>query len=264
MAAPSSARPPRDLSAWAARAAAVAAVAAIWQLLPDSVVPVYAVGRPIAIAGELWRLIAIGEISSQGTSTTLNVAAGLAIGAPIGIGLAVASWFRPVGWVLAPMITLTNATPKVGLLTLYVLLLGIGDPSHVALVVSFVTFVFFFNTQQALRELDQPTLVALELLGASRLSLIWKFVLPSAVPHLLAAFRVAAPLAYASEVFAEIQIPAYRGLGGLLAKYSTALNAEASMAVLVLVALVGYLLDMVILARLKRYTEMTGTGGMRL
>jgi ABC-type nitrate/sulfonate/bicarbonate transport system permease component len=205
-------------------------------------------------------MIASGQLLSATLATAYAVSIGLLLGAPVGIGLAIAASFRWLNWLLDPLITMGYGIPKVALVSLFILLLGINIQTKVALVFSFVTFVYFYNARQALLEVDPNRRTALRLMGASWSSLARLLVLPSATPHLYAATRIAIPLAFGAEVFAELRIPASSGLGTLLSNYSNSLDGSGAVAVMLIVGLIGYLLDIGIGRQLIRYAESTGTG----
>lgn len=243
-----------------ARIITLVVVIGAWQLLPKSLVPDYAISRPAQVASLLVHVVLSGEIIPHLWATTFAVMVGLAIGAPLGIILAVARTVPAIRWFLDPILTSANAVPKVALTTLFILIVGPNVRSHITLVVSFVVFVFYYNMRQALREVDPARLVALRLFGANRIQTLALLILPSAVPYLFAAARVATPLAYGAEVFAELRIQTTYGLGSLLDLYATSLDAAGAMAVMLLVAFIGYALDVVIGNRLNQYADAVGTG----
>ena len=84
----------------------------------------------------------------------------------------------------------------------------------------------------------------------------------SASPNLIGATRLALPLGFAIEIFAELRIPTSSGLGALLEADSAAQNTAGSVAVMIFVLLIGYLLDLLLGALLGRYAKSTGTGAI--
>jgi NitT/TauT family transport system permease protein len=250
----------RSLSVAAARLLTAFAVLLIWQYAPQGVVPTIAVSRPLAIARSFGHLVAAGELFSGTWATAEQVLYSLVLGALIGVVLAILTWARIGRWLLGPLISASYAIPKVGLISFYILLLGVDTKAHVVFVTGFVLFAYYFAVRDAFEDLDHDKLTALRLLGASRLALFRVYVLPSAVPYLFTATRIAVPLAFASEVFAELEMPTATGLGVSLEQATDSLNASTSMAIALFIVLIGYLLDLVIGARLRRYTESIGTG----
>lgn len=249
----------RSLSVAVARLLTAFAVLVIWQYAPTGVVPTVAVG-PLAVARSFGHQVGTGALFSGTWATAEQVLYSLVLGALIGVVLAILTWARIGRWLLGPLISASYAIPKVGLISFYILLLGVDTKAHVVFVTGFVLFAYYFALRDAFEDLDHDKLTALRLMGASGLALFRVYVLPSAVPYLFTATRIAVPLAFASEVFAELEMPTATGLGVSLQQATDSLDASTSMAIALFIVLIGYLLDLVIGARLRRYTESIGTG----
>jgi ABC-type nitrate/sulfonate/bicarbonate transport system permease component len=250
----------RSTSVGIARVLTALAVLVIWQFAPRGIVPIIAVSRPTNVASAFGHLVDTGVLFTATWATAEQVLFSLLLAAPIGIALAVLTSTRLGRWLLGPLISATYAIPKVGLISFYILLLGVDTKAHVVFVVGFVLFAYYFAVRDALEDLDHDKLTALRLMGAGRLTLFRVFVLPSAVPQLFTATRIAVPLAFASEVFAELEMPTATGLGVSLQTASTSLDTATAMAIALFIVLIGYVLDLVIGARLRRYTDSMGTG----
>jgi ABC-type nitrate/sulfonate/bicarbonate transport system permease component len=238
----------------------VAFVCVLWQLAPNGWVPRDAVGQPSSVASSLWALLKSGALATALGSTLLAVLYAMIIGAVLGIVLGIFS-SMPVGrWLLGPAVSVLYAIPKVGLITVFIILIGVGRSSHVALVVSAVMFVYFYAIRQGIEEVREDQTNALRGMGAGRLTLLRKLILPSAVPQLLGATRIALPLALTSEIFAELRVPTINGLGTLLADSSQDLNGSAASAVLIVTVAVAYLFDTLVRRQVQDFTQLTGTG----
>jgi ABC-type nitrate/sulfonate/bicarbonate transport system permease component len=243
-----------------ARIVLIAVVVGLWQITPKRILPAYAVGRPNTVASSLWHLVSSNEIWPALARTGQAVLYALIIGALIGVALAAIGTLRLGRWLLQPIVTVAYAIPKVALIPIYVIILGIDTRTHVVLVVSMVLFVFYFSMNQALGELDADQLLVLRLMGATRMQVARSFAFPSAIPQLIGATRIALPLAFGIEVFAELRVPTSTGLGVLLANAANTLNAPDAMAVTIVIVVVAYVLDVFIGGRLRRYTESIGMG----
>src|SRR5207302_1403413 len=117
-------------------------------------------GRPSAIAPQLWTWIANG--TAQGPlwlqiATTLEEAfLGFLIGVVLGVIFGVAlGRVRLLSDVFAPYIKALNAMPRVVLGSIFIITIGYGIWSKVALAVVLVFFVVFFNAFQGVREVDR-------------------------------------------------------------------------------------------------------------
>ncbi len=254
-----------DVVTLVVRLAVLALVLIAWQLSaggPKSFLPEIVISKPTKVWSKFWHLIFDGEMFTALGSTGLSVIYAIVIGAAIGIVLA-ALTSVPVGrWLFEPLVTVTYAIPKVGLIPLYIILLGLNARDHVALVTSATMFVYYYSVRQALDEVDRDQLVALRLMGAGFFKVSTALYLRSAVPQLLTATRVALPLAFATEIFAELQVPTASGLGVLMDNFSQSgiqtLDPSGVVAVIVFIVLVAYLLDVVLGGWLRNYTLRIG------
>lgn len=243
-----------------ARVLLLVLVAAVWQLAPERILPSYAVSRPRQVGSHLWDLVKDDVLLPAVVSTALAVFYALVVGACIGVLLAVVSSTRVGGWILQPIITVAYAVPKVALIPVLVIVMGIETRTHVTLVVSMVLFTYFFSMRQAFDEQDADQVLALRLMGAGRLAVVRLLTVRTAIPHLIGATRVALPLAFGIEVFAELRVPTAHGLGVLLANAANNLDAAGAIAVALVIVLIAYLLDTFVGGRLRRYTESIGMG----
>jgi ABC-type nitrate/sulfonate/bicarbonate transport system permease component len=256
---------PRDdrLFLLLARVGLLIVLIAFWQLNSGgrgSLLPDYAFGTPSAVGSQFLHLLSGGQLYSSLWSTLITVLYATAVSAPVGIVLAIATSV-PVGrWLLEPLVTITYAVPKVGLISIYILLLGVSGATHIALVGGATMFLYYYAMRQAISEIDRRQLIDFRLLGAGWLKVARSLLLPAASPNLIGATRLALPLGFAVEIFAELRIPTSSGLGALLEADSSAQNTAGSVAVMLFVLLIGYLLDLLLGGVLGRYARSTGTG----
>ncbi|HEX5115557.1 MAG TPA: ABC transporter permease subunit [Pseudonocardiaceae bacterium] len=246
---------------WLVRLAFIVVVLALWQGFaggPKSTLPTDVVSKPTAVAAAFWHLVTGGEVFAALGSTALATVYSLLIAIPIGALLALLTAHRFGRWLFEPIITIAYSIPKVGLISLMVILLGVSQATHIVLVTSAVVFVYYFGARQALDELDQNRVIAFRLMGASWWKVARSLVLGYAVPQLFAASRVAVPLAFATEVFAELRVTSSTGLGVLLEQFTNNFDAASAMAVMIFILVLGYLLDVVLRDLLRRYTESIG------
>lgn len=245
------------------RVASVGLILLVWQTLaggPKSILPLDAVSRPTDIAVALYHLMSDGQLFSALGATALTVGYSMLLGAPIGLLLAGASLAPMTRWLLEPLVTITYAIPKIALISIYILVIGVRSPTRIANDVGVILFVFYFSGRQAFEEIDRGAHRALQLMGAGRLKMARSFWLRSAVPHLFAATRIALPLAFAVEIFAELRVPNSPGLGSLLNMFTTNLDPAGMMAVVLFVVVIGYSLDVLVGRRFRRYTASVGLG----
>jgi NitT/TauT family transport system permease protein len=160
-------------------------------------------------------------------------------------------------------IKIANSIPRVVLGSVFVIALGLGMASKVALAVVMVFFVVFGNAFQGVREADGNLIANATILGASSRRITYAVVLPSALTWILASLHVSFGFALVGAVVGEF-LGSKQGIGLLIATAQGAFNAAgvfAAMIVLAVVALVAeYLLTWLENRLLKwrpaQYTEM--------
>ncbi len=254
------ARRPRRVRVLGARLAVLALVFAVWQLLPQSVLPDYAFGRPAGVLAALVSLISSGTAFIATAETLRTTLLGILVAAPIGILVAFAAAAAVGAWVIEPVTTVLYATPKVGLISLFILWFGLSTRGHFALVLMTVGPVFYYAARQGLSEVDPNTVIAFRLMGAGRLKIARSLVIRSMTPNLLGVTRLAFPIAFGATVFAELRVPVGVNLGALLSRYALALDGDNTVAIMLIMGVVAYILDVAISRPLRAYAQRTGTG----
>jgi NitT/TauT family transport system permease protein len=181
--------------------------------------------------GSLWKQILV---------TMEETLLGFVIGAVAGViaGIALGR-NKLLADVFSIYIKVANSIPRVVLGSVFIIALGLGMASKVALAVVMVFFVVFGNAFQGVREADRNLIANAHILGASRRQVTFTVVLPSAMSWILASLHVSFGFALVGAVVGEF-LGAKQGIGLLIATAQGAFNAAgvfASMIILALVAL---------------------------
>jgi NitT/TauT family transport system permease protein len=199
---------------------------------------------PSQIADQMW--VWATEGTSQGSLwkqilvTMEETVIGFLIGAVAGViaGIALGR-NKLLADVFSVYIKVANSIPRVVLGSVFIIALGLGMASKVALAVVMVFFVVFGNAFQGVREADRNLIANAHILGASRRQVTFTVVLPSAMSWILASLHVSFGFALVGAVVGEF-LGAKQGIGLLIATAQGAFNAAgvfASMIILALVAL---------------------------
>ena len=220
-----------------ARAGLVVLILLAWQFAPAGRATNFWLSSPSLIAGTLWQWILDGTLWVHLQATLAVMAEGYALGCAAGIGLGIALGLLPrLHRVLAPFLAGFYAMPKIALAPLFIILLGVGEASKIALVAITVFFLVLTNTIDGVRDVDRDLVRALTLMGATRLEIIRKVLVRAALPWIFTGMRIAVRYAFTNTLLAEL-IAANRGLGFLIEFNSGNFNitgAYAGIAVLVL------------------------------
>ena len=148
-------------------------------------------------------------------------------------------------------IKIANSIPRVVLGSVFVIALGLGMASKVALAVVMVFFVVFGNAFQGVREADKYMIANAQILGASPRQVTMSVVIPSAMSWILASLHVSFGFALVGAVVGEF-LGAKEGIGLLISTAQGAFNASGVFAAMIVLAVVALLADFLLTRVEKR------------
>ncbi|TMD59657.1 MAG: ABC transporter permease [Chloroflexi bacterium] len=215
-----------------------------WQITTDlGWVDPFFYGKPSGIAAQLWTWVTEGTAQGplwQQVATTLQEAAlGFLIGVALGIVFGVAlGRIRLLADVFAPYIKALNAMPRVVLGSIFIITIGYGIWSKVALAVVLVFFVVFFNAFQGVREVDRVLIANARILGASERQLSSHVIFPSALSWILASLHTSFGFALVGAVVGEY-LGAIHGIGLMIATAQATFNPNGVFGAMLLLAAVA-------------------------
>ncbi len=231
--------------AWRLRLGAVLAFLAVWSLASGLVV-VFRLFNPIFLPGPWLVIGAVVELAVEGAlwghvaATLERVALGFTTGALAAVGLGLlAGYFRPVRNVVEPIVELLRPIPPLAMLPLFIVWVGIGEPSKVGFITYATFFPMFLTTVHAVQQIDPLLLRAAQSLGAGRLSLFARVILPAALPDLLTGVRLGVALAFFVIVISEF-IGAEQGLGFLINDGRNFFLVPQMLGAAIMLGLLGY------------------------
>lgn len=229
-----------------ARCVLTALLLAAWQFLPGPKLRFWMSG-PVPIVTRLWSWMVDGTLWPNLNATLRAMALGYLIGTGAGIGLGLLFGFLPRLYrVLSPYIAGLYAMPKIALAPLFVITLGIGIESKIALVAITVFFLVLGSTLDGVRNVDRDLVQALSLMGATRREVTQKVLLPATLPWIFTGMRISVRYAFTNTLLAEL-IAANSGIGYLVEYYSGIFDATGTYAaILVLVLLSVSLTELLI------------------
>jgi len=231
--------------ALAFRLGAVAAFVALWSVLSGLVVvfklfnPIFLPG-PWLVLGSLAELAAKGQLWAHVAATLERVAIGFGTGAALGVGLGLAAgYLRPVRDLVEPVVEMLRPIPPLAVLPLFIVWVGIGEPSKVGFITYATFFPIFLTTVTGVRQMDPVLLRAAQSLGARGLRLFVRVILPAALPDILTGLRLGVALAFFVIVISEF-IAAEHGLGYLINDGRNFFLVPQMLGAAVVLGLLGY------------------------
>lgn len=226
----------------ALRALALVALVLLWEVVARiGWVPVLFLPSPLGVLAEGWDMAVSGELATHLVASLERLAWGFAVGAGLGVVVGIAvGFFSVADAVGTPLIAATFPVPKIALLPLLILWLGLGEPSKIAVIALGVFFPMAINTAAGVRQADPLLVRAAVSFGARRWSVIRKVVLPSALPMIFAGLRLGAGTALLLLVAAEM-IAVESGIGFLVLHAGNIMATTKLMVGIVVLSLLGVL-----------------------
>ena len=147
--------------------------------------------------------------------------------------------------IFSTYIKVANSIPRVVLGSIFIIALGLGMASKVALAVVMVFFVVFANAFQGVREADRAMIANAQILGASPLQITRAVIVPSAMSWILASLHVSFGFALVGAVVGEF-LGAKKGVGLLISTAQGSFNANGVFAAMVILAVLALAVEAII------------------
>lgn len=208
---------------------------------------------PLSTVAAAWvDLLKDGELVSNGAASLWRTGAGLTLAIVIGAALGIfMAWWRPVNVLLSPLVEIFYPMPKSALIPVTVLWLGFGNGSKILLIFLGCMLPVTIGAFNGARSSEQALVWSARSMGANRLRMLWDVVVPSAMPELLNGIRTALALSFILLVSSEL-IAAREGLGYLIGFLGASGTYDAMFAVVLTVALLGFIADRIYLVLVRR------------
>ncbi|MEI8326020.1 MAG: ABC transporter permease [Betaproteobacteria bacterium] len=234
----------------------------LWHLAARDAQLAFFLGEPVAVAGRVWSWfmpVAVApnwlfEEGLQGNAdiyrhlgvTLLETVLAFAIGT--GMGLFGGLWLAlapTASAILDPYIKAANSMPRVILAPIFALWFGLGIWSKVALAVTLVFFVVFFNVYQGVKEVSPVVLANARMLGANQRQLLRTVYLPSATSWVFSSLHTSVGLAFVGAVVGEY-LGSARGVGYLILQAEGTFDVNTVFAGIVVLTACALVLDGVV------------------
>ncbi|HEY9064902.1 MAG TPA: ABC transporter permease [Burkholderiaceae bacterium] len=201
-------------------------------------------GEPLKIFARIasW-FFASADIYQHLWVTLLETVLAFGIGTVLGLGCGLWLALSPVAAAITdPYIKAANSMPRVILAPIFAVWFGLGIASKVALGVTLVFFIVFFNVYQGVREVSPVVLANARMLGASRRQLLRHVYLPSATSWVFSSLHTSVGLAFVGAVVGEY-LGSSRGVGYLILQAEGAFDINTVMAGILVLTVFALLLD---------------------
>ena len=238
-----------------------------WHFASRNEQTAFFIGEPVKVAGRIWSWFVPVEVPANALfpdglpgradiyahlgvtllETMLAFAVGTLLGLAVGLWLALAPTASAI---FDPYIKAFNSMPRVILAPIFGLWFGLGIWSKVALAVTLVFFIVFFNVYQGVREVSPVVLANARMLGANGKQLLRTVYLPSATSWVFSSLHTAVGLAFVGAVVGEY-LGSARGVGYLILQAEGTFDVNTVFAGIVVLTACALVLDALV-GRIER------------
>ncbi|MCE2657860.1 MAG: ABC transporter permease [Rubrivivax sp.] len=244
---------PGNLRIW--QAGLLVAIFAFWHVMttPGLVPPfmfdndrqaAFFFGEPVKITSRIWNWFIVEADIYRHLAVTLAETL-LAFGIGSVLGLAAGLWLalQPMASaILEPYIKALNSMPRIILAPIFAVWFGLGIASKVALGVTLVFFIVFFNVYQGVKEVSPVVLANARMLGADRRALLRHVYLPSATSWVFSSLHTSVGLAFVGAVVGEY-LGSSQGVGYLILQAEGTFDINTVMAGILVLTAFALVLD---------------------
>jgi len=216
----------------------LALILGTWQFaVSDANLPYFS--RPTIVAAKLLELLSQPQIYRHISVTLTEIAIGYALGAGLGLSLGfILGRSQFLSAALQPYIIGLYSIPKIALAPVFIVWLGLGMASKVAVVFLASFFLVFFNTYSGLLAINEELVRLARLMGATWPQTVGRVIIPAAAHQIFLGLRTAVPYAVIGAVIGEY-IGSHEGLGYFILYSSQTYDAPALFSgIIILVAIV--------------------------
>jgi NitT/TauT family transport system permease protein len=172
----------------------------------------------------------------------IGYVAGAAGGVLVGFAVGRSKWLSRA---LEPYIMMFYAIPKISIAPLFILILGIGLESKVAIVAMESFFILFMGTIRGVLQIDEQLVQIARIMGASRRTVLGRILMPASLPAIFSGLQLAVPFAVIGAVLGEY-IASNRGLGWLVLYSGSSLDATGLFTAIVILVALTWLLTQIV------------------
>jgi ABC-type nitrate/sulfonate/bicarbonate transport system permease component len=234
---------------------AVVVFLGLWEWAADTNVinPLFT-SSPSRIVKELGNLVSTGQlwpnIWISGQEFLIGFGIAIVVAIPLGILI---GWYRPVEAVFSPFVSFLNSVPRIALLPLLIIWVGIGIQLKISVVFLSAVVAILINTIAGIKALDPQLLTMARSFEASDFKIFRRIALPGSVPYILSGIRLGLGHALIGVVVGELYA-ANSGIGHLISVAGNTFQTDLVFAGVVIIAVFGLIFTWV-LTRIERHFQ---------
>ncbi|SDM18703.1 ABC transporter permease [Sediminibacillus halophilus] len=219
----------------------------VWEALSRlEVFPAYQLPAPSVILGTIVGMAEDGTLWGHVGITSYRVFMGFLLGTAAAVVLgSLVGFYKHAEALFDPLIQAFRSIPSLAWVPLFILWMGIGEPSKIAMIAVGVFFPVYLNIVSGIGGVDRKLIEVGKMYGLNTFQLVRRIILPASLPSFLVGLRSGLGLGWMFVVAAEL-MGASQGLGYLLVVGQNTLAPETIIASIVLFAVIGKLSDWIL------------------
>lgn len=238
------------------RSLAIVLFIVVWELLPRlGIVNQAYLSPPSQVVESIGRLVSSGALWIHVTTSLQRSLSGLLLAIVAGtlLGLLL-GWFKRFESILDPLLQLFRQISAFALFPVFILFLGIGEPSKTAIILWASFWPILLNTVSGVKHVDKLLIDSAKSMGATQLFIFFRVILPSAAPSIFTGIRLGGAYCITALVAAEM-IGSSAGLGFYILNSQEVFQIPDMYAGIILLAFLGLLLNYLLALIEARFTR---------
>jgi sulfonate transport system permease protein len=215
-----------------------------WFVTSNKLISPVFLPSPEKVVTTFFRLLHEGKIISNLKISLVKVAEGFIVGIVAGFILGTLMGLsKSAEKLFGPLFNAFRQVPILGWIPILILIFGLTELSKVIFIALGAFYPMTLNTFDGCRQLKKEYLEVANVFEYSRLRLLWRFTLPSAMPAVLAGIRISLSEAWMLVIGAEIFFKARGGIGDMMWEAKSAVRMDVVFITIMIVGLIGIVLN---------------------
>lgn len=235
----------------------LAVIIVVWYFYAINTNPII-FAEPQRVASALISLMGNGKFlgAVENMLGELFLGFGLSVITGIPIGL-IMGRVKIIDEVLDPYMTAFYVLPRVAMVPLFIIWFGLGILSTTLFIYTFSFFPIILTVSQGVKNTDKLYLDVARVGTAKEIQIFTKVIIPSSLPYIFAGLRIGLSLAYIGVIIEQLDMVVH-GVGAFLFNAQEFYQTDVILAILVILAIIGF-----VLSEIFKYMEKRMTHGLR-
>lgn len=219
----------------------------LWELLAQlDLINTLIFSSPSRIAITIGDLYSSGELFYHIGITLYETLLGFAISTILGVTIAILLWWsETLRHILDPYIVVLNSLPKIALGPMIIIWFGAGMQSIIVICILITIIITIISMLNAFRNCDQDKILLMRSMGANKLQILFKLILPHSLPQFISVLKISIGMSWVGSIMGEYLISS-AGLGYLIVYGSQVFKLDLVMASTLILCVLASLMYVIV------------------